>query len=266
MTQDAGPSEVREALDDAIDRLRALLPELGRKLPQGLLPHVTEAGCWQWVPFKQTGRWDGGTWSHGYWTGGFVAGWLWQAAQYAANPEPFLQSARSISRARRPSRRPGHARYRLPVLAKCRPRCCGGGRRRPRRHSLTAARTLMACARPSGLIQAWGDLDDARARGSSTIDTMMNLPLLWWAANHGIPRRATPPSRTPDARCDIHPRRRDHLSYRTHRRRRCASHRGTYQGYAENSCWSRGQAWAVHGFVDAIARPTRQCSRTPPSA
>ena len=34
----------------------------------------------------------------------------------------------------------------------------------------------------AGIVQAWGQLDDSRTQGFSTIDTMMNLPLLWWAS------------------------------------------------------------------------------------
>jgi hypothetical protein len=49
-----------------------------------------------------------------------------------------------------------------------------------------AARTLLARRHASGLIQAWGDLTDTLAAGSSTIDTMMNLPLLWWADRRGV--------------------------------------------------------------------------------
>ena len=34
---------------------------------------------------------------------------------------------------------------------------------------------------PAGIIQAWGDLSDPAQRGRTIIDSLMNMPLLFWA-------------------------------------------------------------------------------------
>src|SRR5262249_58744917 len=49
--------------------------------------------------------------------------------------------------------------------------------------ALAAARSLLGrYVEAGGYIQAWGPRGDPEWLGFSTIDTMMNLPLLWWAA------------------------------------------------------------------------------------
>jgi unsaturated chondroitin disaccharide hydrolase len=127
-----------------------------------------------------------------------------------------------------------------------------------RRDALRAADTLLSRLRPAGrYLQAFGALDDERSYGTSTIDTMMNLPLLWWATRvSGRPEYAAAAVSHADAtlRAIVRP---DGSTYHLVRYDRTGDvcWRGTYQGADDASCWTRGQAWAVHGFVTA-ARET----------
>ena len=67
---------------------------------------------------------------------------------------------------------------------------------------LQAARTLLTRFNPEGeYLQAWGPLDHPLARRSTAIDTMMNLPLLWWASRiSGSQTSPTWPVRMPPPR------------------------------------------------------------------
>ena len=106
-----------------------------------------------------------------------------------------------------------------------------------------------------GLIQAWGDheaVDDSWERGRMIVDTMMNLPLLFWASEEtGDPRYAAVAETHARTNAE-HVVRPDASTFHTFK---CDVETGapvggeTEQGYAADSCWSRGQAWAVYGYA-----------------
>jgi unsaturated chondroitin disaccharide hydrolase len=103
-----------------------------------------------------------------------------------------------------------------------------------------------------GVIQAWGDLNDPEQQGRIIIDCLMNLPLLRWATE------ITGNTKYRDA-ADSHALRArevlvrpDFSTYHTYHFDPVtgAALRGTtHQGFADDSCWSRGQAWGIYGFA-----------------
>jgi unsaturated chondroitin disaccharide hydrolase len=119
-----------------------------------------------------------------------------------------------------------------------------------RRRGLLAANFLMSRFNPAGsFIEAW-NTDDRR--GMVIIDTMMNLPLLYWAAaEFNQPRYRNV--------ADAHAQ----TAMRTHIRKNGETHHivrfdqvsGAViepmggQGFGPYSCWSRGQSWALYGFA-----------------
>jgi len=102
-----------------------------------------------------------------------------------------------------------------------------------------------------GIIQAWGALDDPGQRGRMIIDCLMNLPLLYWATQvTGDPRYATIASRHAAqtanyiVRTDASTFHTFYLDAETGQPR----YGNTHQGYSDDSCWARGQAWGMYGF------------------
>lgn len=127
------------------------------------------------------------------------------------------------------------------------------GDEQARASALAAADHLMTRYLPSaGIIQAWGDLADPAQRGRTIIDSLMNMPLLTWAAEQ-----------TGDARySDVVARHTAELRQRILRPDGSTFHtfywdaetgeplRGaTEQGAFDDSCWARGQAWGIYGFA-----------------
>jgi unsaturated chondroitin disaccharide hydrolase len=103
-----------------------------------------------------------------------------------------------------------------------------------------------------GVFQAWGMLDDPQLRGNTIIDSLMNMPLLYWAsAQTGDPRFAAAATRhAMRLREDVV--REDDSTFHTFYWDVATGEplRGsTAQGYADDSCWARGQAWAIYGFA-----------------
>lgn len=110
-----------------------------------------------------------------------------------------------------------------------------------------------------GYIKAWCAKANDPTRSSFTAgriiaDTMQNLALLYWASSEtGIPEF----SRIADAHAAVtvkHLVRDDGSSYHTFVFDPATGLplRGeTHQGYATESCWSRGQAWMIHGFAQS---------------
>jgi unsaturated chondroitin disaccharide hydrolase len=119
--------------------------------------------------------------------------------------------------------------------------------------ALQAAEELLRRYRPQGkYIQAWGPLDDPEEGGRAIIDTMMNLPLLFWAAKEAgeIWYRQAALAHAETSR--KHLLRPDGAAYHTFFfDQETGEPIGprTHQGYADDSLWARGQAWAIYGFA-----------------
>jgi unsaturated chondroitin disaccharide hydrolase len=101
-------------------------------------------------------------------------------------------------------------------------------------------------------LAAWGPLDDPRARCSSAIDTMANLPLLYWAAEQGKDGSFLNAAEAHSAMTHSSFVRDDYSTFHAveYELPRGTRRRGfTFQGWSDDSTWSRGQAWAIYGYV-----------------
>jgi unsaturated chondroitin disaccharide hydrolase len=118
--------------------------------------------------------------------------------------------------------------------------------------ALGAAELLMERFLPAaGIIQAWGDLNDPAQRGRMIIDCNLNLPLLYWASETTGELRFRDAANRHIERAACHIVRPDGSTYHTYffdadtgRPREGKTH----QGFADDSCWARGQAWGIAGF------------------
>lgn len=121
-----------------------------------------------------------------------------------------------------------------------------------KRAGIEAADYLMKRYQPSGgFIQAWGAMDDPESY-RFIIDCLLNLPLLFWASE------VTGDNKYRDAAVR-HMKtavkyiiRDDGSSYHTFFLDPVTNEplRGeTHQGFSDDSCWSRGQAWGIYGLA-----------------
>lgn len=126
-----------------------------------------------------------------------------------------------------------------------------------RQVALESADVLMERFWPApGIFQAWGSMEDPNLRGMTIIDSMMNMPLLYWASQQtGNPMYHDAALRHA---CQLRENflRPDGTTFHTFwfDVDTGAPVRGrTAQGAADNSCWARGQAWGVYGYALSYA-------------
>ena len=103
-----------------------------------------------------------------------------------------------------------------------------------------------------GVIQSWGKLDDLEQRGNIIVDSLMNMPLLYWASEITGERRFAEAAHRHAAQIRDHVVRSDNTTYHTFYwdvETGMPLWGSTAQGYAADSCWARGQAWAIYGFI-----------------
>ncbi|MEO9161288.1 MAG: glycosyl hydrolase [Casimicrobiaceae bacterium] len=258
-------------LDKELERLGAeALDLLTRKVADdekslGLeFPVVTAPdGHWITAPASESAGYNGGAWSHGNWHCGFLVG-LHLAAQVHTGDSRFLLWATErmrlvAQRAEDPNTHdigfifdssaiPAFFITKDPWFAEV---------------ALRAAcrlRERLVTTPLGAYISSWGPMSDPRGRRSSAIDTMANLPLLYWAANFSgdASFRLTADAhaaftRRGFVRADCSTFHAVEYDERTGRRVRAY----TFQGYSDDSAWSRGQAWAIYGYVQS-ARETRK--------
>jgi len=240
-----------DALDLCARKLLEDEPKLGVNFPYVTAP----SGEWVTMPASLSAGYRGADWSHGNWFSGFWVGLL-LIAYLRTGDEKYLQLADQRLLLVAPRAADGNTHdigfifYPSAIAAHHITGDRGYGDLALRAAEQLRRRLIMT---PKGsYISSWGPLDDERGRRSSAIDTMANLPLLYWAGlysrdasfvlageAHAIMTRTA----------FIRP---DHSTYHaveydldTGERRRGF----TFQGSADESCWPRGQAWAIYGYV-----------------
>lgn len=206
----------------------------------GLFPHATQAD----------GRWsvtrDGG------WTGGLYVGMLWLSYQRNGKAK-FKQEAESRTR-RLEFRQYDTGTHDLgflfvPTFVKANRLT---GEPYYQQVALKAAGSLSQRYNPNGFIQAWGRIGDPEQGGRAIIDTMLNLPLLWWAAAESKEPRYAEMAEKHALTAMKYFVRQDGTSFHVvdfDPATGALLSQGTKQGYAANSTWARGQAWGIYGFT-----------------
>src|SRR3990172_4210496 len=178
------PPSLREecagGLAFGIGRTRENVARFGKEFP-----HVTDAaGRWRMLPATLPVDWEvpGRRMPHGNWTAGFWVGLLWIAYEETGE-ETFRNAALRWSEHLEPRK---HDLTTQAVGFLFYPSFVRGygisGDPRLRATALRAADSLWRRYNPRArLIQACGPLSHPELDGWCNIDSMMNVPLLWWA-------------------------------------------------------------------------------------
>lgn len=236
--------KIEEALASITRKLEKNIVTFGDKFPG----EACENGVWP--------RSENVEWTNSFWTGQ-----LWLAWEVTGD-EKFRTAAERYlpSFAERIENRIETATHDLGFLYSL--SCVNAwrltGNMAARQTALQAADVLMERFNPvAKIIQAWGDLNDPEQQGRMIIDCNMNLPLLYWASEQtGDPQyaRAATAHAEQAAKYIVRP---DASTYHTFY---MDLHTGeprfgnTHQGFSDTSCWSRGQAWGIYGFLLSYQR------------
>ena len=201
--------------------------------------------------------------SHGYvysrntecvgWTEGFWTGMLWLAYEFTGD-EKFKLAAHELDKllCRRIYEKRGTDTHDLGFLytLSCVAEYKITGNEHAKNAALEAAELLIGRFHEKGqFIQAWGSLED-KDNYRLIIDCFMNLPLLFWASEEtGDIKYADIAKKHfyTAAGCVI---REDFTTYHTYYFDPDTGEKlkgVTKQGYSNDSCWARGQAWGIYG-------------------
>ena len=227
-------------------QVNKILSEMVEKVgkSQGLkdFPHITKKG--KWVTTKD-----------GYWTGGFWVGLLWLSYKITGD-EKYKESA--YEWLKRLEKRKNDKNMLFDLGFMFYPSFVLGygitNAENLRKNALEAAETLATFFNePSGFVCHEITINGKKA-GRTIIDVMMELPLLWWAYEetgeekfYNIAYAHTKRTIEEFIREDYSTIHVIDFGLKTGEIIR----KITVQGYSDDSCWSRGQAWAIYGFAFA---------------
>jgi unsaturated chondroitin disaccharide hydrolase len=189
------------------------------------------------------------------WTNGFWTGQLWLAYELSGS-EHFRHAAdrHVLSFDRRQRERIATNHHDLGFLYSL--SCVAGykltGSEVAKRAAVGAANLLMERFHVgAGIIQAWGDLNDPAQRGRMIIDCNLNLPLLYWASEVTGDLRYREAANRHVEQAARYIVRADGSTFHTYFFDADSGQPRegkTHQGFADSSCWARGQAWGISGF------------------
>lgn len=118
--------------------------------------------------------------------------------------------------------------------------------------ALLAADLLIKRYHPKAkIIQAWGDLNNPEERGRMIIDCNLNIPLLFWASEVTGEKKYFDVAQNHIEQAAKYVVREDSSTFHTFYmdvETGKPIKGNTHQGFSDDSCWSRGQAWGIYGF------------------
>ncbi|AIQ54355.1 glycoside hydrolase family 88 protein [Paenibacillus sp. FSL R7-0331] len=198
------------------------------------------------------------------WTEGFWSGILWLSYEYSKDPALYyaaIQTVDSFRERMEAGQELDHHDIGFLYSLSAKARWIVDNDEASRLLALQAADVLMKRWRSAPQVfQAWGPEGDADNGGRIIIDCLMNLPLLYWAAEQTGDRRYAECATLQADQSRRFLVRGDDSSYHTFyfdQENGNAIRGGTAQGYQDGSTWTRGQAWGVYGFALAY-RYTRE--------
>jgi unsaturated chondroitin disaccharide hydrolase len=201
----------------------------------------------------QDGSFDGGNFG---WTTGFWTGVLWLAYELTGK-EAYRQGAEQhirsfVERLENRIDLDTHDVGFLYTLACAVPWQLTGNTQAKQTAVRAAEHLIDRYLEKAGIVQAWGSLANPEQRGSTIIDSLMNLNLLYWASEVTGEQRFAQAARQHAAQLRDHVVRPDSSTYHIFYwdiDTGLPLRGSTVQGYADTSCWARGQAWAIYGFT-----------------
>ena len=209
-------------------------------------PHVTRNGDWLIS-------------EHGRWTAGFFVGMLWISGMVRDEAAIFEIA---VAWAKRLFNRSfDRSTHDMGFLFE--PSMVRGynilGHEGLRDTAIQASRSLASrFHEKGGYIPAWSPEEDPSFLGLAIVDTIMNLPIIMWAGRVADDAGLTEVGRHCAQTIRAQHVRPDGSTYHTvdhDDETGAVTERGTHQGANNESCWTRGQAWTLHGFTK-MARMT----------
>ena len=208
------------------------------------------------VPYlSKDGRFDDWSDRIGWWTNGFWGGMMWQLYHTTKDPiyketaEELEQKLDAVLMDYRSMDHDSGFRWLPTAVADYRLT----GAEMSKNRGMLAASNLAGRFNPEGdFIIAWNAGDNPAVNGWAIIDCMMNLPLLYWASKEsGDPHFAEIAVRHADTVREhfirVDGSAKHIVEFDPVTGDENTSHGG--QGLAQGSSWTRGQAWALYGFV-----------------
>lgn len=242
-------------IEDTIDKIRIKMEWVSKK-NQNKIPYTTdENGDYDdRSDLSKEWRMDNGL---NWWTNGFWGGMMWLMYQDTKN-EKYMEIARK-SEEKLATVFEGYYGLHHDVGFMFQPTAVADykltGNIESRKIAMHAANLLAGRFNPVGkFIRAWNDGDDCDTRGWAIIDCMFNISLLFWASEESKDPRFKQIAmlhadtimenfvRRDGSVCHI-------IEFDPLTGEKIKSYGG--QGYEDGSSWSRGQGWAVYGFVNA---------------
>lgn len=240
--------DVDQAIQCALDTINNNLLTFGSTFPDDTTVDNF------YLPRPARGKFEMG--SNYEWTTSFWTGMLWLAFEltgsekYRLAAESHVQSfAKRIEQKLDVDTHDLGFLYTLSCIASWR---LTGNKQAKEAAQLAAEYLLTRYHEAAGIIQAWGSLNDPAQRGRAIVDSLLNMPLLYWAS------KVMNDSRFAEAAYRHAEQLRDHMirsDYTTYHTFYWDPESGrplygrTAQGYADDSCWARGQAWSIYGFL-----------------
>lgn len=230
---------VEEAIDFVLKRLDKLVTILGGKFPSPASINLT------YKPIENN-----------YWTSSFFTGMLWLAYEITAEKKyKQLAQAHVESFAERLNKKIEIDTHDLGFLYTL--SCVAGYKLTQNEKYKKIAIEAASCLserfnKNAQIIQAWGDLDNANQRGQFIIDGLMNLPLLYWTTNITGDKKYFNIAYSHAIQTANYIIRKDASTFHTFfidTETGEPLYGKTAQGYSDYSCWARGQAWGVYGFL-----------------